>query len=1252
MSTPRQPSRIPSYSAESTYYPRELVELDGILKIIKEDGSIVDLNTTANTAVKDSSGASIGTINPKSGGTLTIPDATNTKRGLVVYGTSTPNAAGTAAAGSANSVSRSDHTHPLQTTISGNAGSATKLAAKVKIGLSGVTATSQDFDGSAGITIPITAVPASIITGLHAVAKSGSYDDLDDTPTLATVATTGAYGDLIGAPDIPDASNTAAKAPAASASAGTSSNYARADHVHPLQTSVSGNAGSATKLATGVSIGLSGVTATAQTFDGSKAITIPITAVPASLITGLADVATSGSYDDLSDTPAIPVAASTVAKAPASSASAGSSSEYARADHVHPVQTSVSGNAGTATKLAAEVSIGLSGAVTATAQSFDGSSGITIPITALDGSKITGQIPLSAIPKGAQERLILVANDTARLALTSNDAQNGDVIKVTSTGIMYYIVDDTKMGTEDAFSVFTAGAASSVDWTGITNKPSFATIATSGKYSDLSGAPDLADVATSGDYADLTGTPSIPSASTTTPLVASGSGSVGTGTTWARSNHVHPVQTSVSGNAGTATKLAAGVSIGLSGVTATAQTFDGSKAITIPITAVPASLVTGLADVATSGSYDDLSDAPTLATVATSGAYSDLSGKPTIPTASTTTPLVAGTATYGSGTSYARSNHVHPVQTSVSGNAGTATKLANTISIGLSGVTATAQDFDGSDDIVIPITAVPASLVTGLATVATSGAYTDLSGRPSLATVATSGKYSDLTGTPSLAAVATSGSYDDLSDTPSIPTAYASVPKVASGSGSAGSSTYWSKGDHVHPVQTSVSGNAGTATKLAAEVSIGLSGVTATAQTFDGSKAITIPITAVPASLVTGLAAVATSGNYSDINNRPIASTTTPLVAASTAVVGTSTNYARADHVHPVQTSVSGNAGTATKLASGNTINGVTFTGASPITITANPTVNALSSSQNLNSLITQGMHYAAAGNSCTNKPTGVNGFGIIVYRTEYWAQLLTADNGLMYVRTANDTSGSSWDAWTPVYTGTNPPAHTTITTSADTTTTSTPSAGSTFTAIDTVTRDANGHVTTLRTKTITIPSNAKRGYGYGTCSTAASTTAKVATVSNYALTTGGYVTVRFTYAVPASATLNINSTGAKAIYNNGVAIKAGVINAGDTATFVYNGSYYYLVSTSTPSRTYTANITTTWTGSAAPYTQTITVSGMTANDNPVVDVVPDSTYATATSQIAEYGKIYKITTAANSITVYATEKTETTVPIQLKCVR
>ena len=77
-----------------------------------------------------------------------------------------------------------------------------------------------------------------------------------------------------------------------------------------------------------------------------------------------------------------------------------------------------------------------------------------------------------------------------------------------------------------------------------------------------------------------------------------------------------------------------------------------------------------------------------------------------------------------------------------------------------------------------------------LATVATTGAYSDLSGTPNLATVATSGQYSDLTGKPtiptatsqltndsgfltsgSFAQVAFSGSYNDLSNKPTIPTA-------------------------------------------------------------------------------------------------------------------------------------------------------------------------------------------------------------------------------------------------------------------------------------------------------------------------------------------------------------------------------------------------------------------------------------------------------------------------------------------------
>ena len=52
--------------------------------------------------------------------------------------------------------------------------------------------------------------------------------------------------------------------------------------------------------------------------------------------------------------------------------------------------------------------------------------------------------------------------------------------------------------------------------------------------------------------------------------------------------------------------------------------------------------------------------------------------------------------------------------------------------------------------------------------VATTGNYNDLDDKPALKTVATSGNYNDLTGKPNLHTVATSGSYNDLKDKPNI----------------------------------------------------------------------------------------------------------------------------------------------------------------------------------------------------------------------------------------------------------------------------------------------------------------------------------------------------------------------------------------------------------------------------------------------------------------------------------------------------
>ena len=86
-------------------------------------------------------------------------------------------------------------------------------------------------------------------------------------------------------------------------------------------------------------------------------------------------------------------------------------------------------------------------------------------------------------------------------------------------------------------------------------------------------------------------------------------------------------------------------------------------------------------------------------------------------------------------------------------------------------------------------------------------------------------------------------------------------------------------------------------------------------------------------------------------------------------------------------------------------------------------------------------------------------------------------------------------------------------------------------------------------------------GFGYGTCSTAEATAAKVVTLSGYNLVTNGYVSVKFSYNVPANSTLNINSRGAKSIRFRSANITSNVIRAGDIATFIYDGTYYVLVS-------------------------------------------------------------------------------------------
>lgn len=119
-------------------------------------------------------------------------------------------------------------------------------------------------------------------------------------------------------------------------------------------------------------------------------------------------------------------------------------------------------------------------------------------------------------------------------------------------------------------------------------------------------------------------------------------------------------------------------------------------------------------------------------------------------------------------------------------------------------------------------------------------------------------------------------------------------------------------------------------------------------------------------------------------------------------------------------------------------------------------------------------------------------------------------------------------------------------------------------------------------------------GIGYGYCSTALATLAKTATISNYRITIGGLVAIKFTYSVPANSTLNITSTGAKSIYYKGAAIQSNIIQSGDTALFVYTGTAYELLTTtsknSLPLTTSTDYIVSTT--AASTTTKTATLSG------------------------------------------------------------
>ncbi len=86
---------------------------------------------------------------------------------------------------------------------------------------------------------------------------------------------------------------------------------------------------------------------------------------------------------------------------------------------------------------------------------------------------------------------------------------------------------------------------------------------------------------------------------------------------------------------------------------------------------------------------------------------------------------------------------------------------------------------------------------------------------------------------------------------------------------------------------------------------------------------------------------------------------------------------------------------------------------------------------------------------------------------------------------------------------------------------------------------------------------------GYYTCDTAAATAAKTVTATGYSLTNGGCIRIKMTNAnTAANVTLNINSTGAKALYYDGTqASSTNTWEAGEVLEVYYDGTQYQCAS-------------------------------------------------------------------------------------------
>lgn len=245
------------------------------------------------------------------------------------------------------------------------------------------------------------------------------------------------------------------------------------------------------------------------------------------------------------------------------------------------------------------------------------------------------------------------------------------------------------------------------------------------------------------------------------------------------------------------------------------------------------------------GSFSPISTCPTLATVATSGSYNDLSNKPTIPTVNNATLTIQKNgSTVKTFTANASSNVTANITVPTNNNELTNGAGYITSSGSITGNAATATNAtNDSDGNAINTTYLKKSggAMTGAITRALASSGTIADTNLFSVTGSTDGFGVNYASTTADTGVTTLYTTDDanakLSLGNKISSTYKEAISIVNGTAI---------------VTGSVSGNAGTATKLASGKTIGIgTGATGTATSFDGSANITIPVTDVKDSYVT-----------------------------------------------------------------------------------------------------------------------------------------------------------------------------------------------------------------------------------------------------------------------------------------------------------------------------------------------------------------------------------------------------------------